>query len=223
MDKFFLFFAFFLLSSLSAFSQYTGLYDYAEQVKHLQPELLSEVSSMCNCDCDSVNSVYHKNYTSRIQNDTVTIGHSAIVSLHFCDTVPCSDFYINHIYIRVYRIVVDTILLINVGDDFSNVFKKDLLQCSYLLVTPCTMFTCPDYHWKTDKIYTVGINPGFGFNDIMLYALYNNNVNFKVDKMQMALYGEYLYDEGLDEKMNSCYPPTKQQTKKTSTQNNLNR
>ena len=204
MEKKIFILTFFLLLGLSAFSQHIDLCDYPEPVKQLQPELLREVSSECNCDCDSLNRIHYKKYVGHIKNDTVTTGHSAIVSLHFLDTIPCSEFYINHIFIRVYRIDVDSILLIDVYDDFSIMFKEDLLQCSYLIVLPCTEFNCPDFHWKTDRIYTVGINPGFGINDMILYDLYNNGIHFIVDNRKNALYCQYLDDERVKEMMIDC-------------------
>ena len=156
------------------------------------------------CDCDSLHTIYYERYIKRIHNDTVFVPYSAVVVVHFLGTVPCSTFYINQTLTRVYRIAVDSTLLINVAEDFTKTFSEDISNCSYLLVHPCTRYTCPDFTWKLDKSYTAGVGVGHGFQDMVLFALYNASSLFLIDEKAPTLECEYHEHKELEKILQDC-------------------
>lgn len=74
---------------------------------------------------------------------------------------------------NIYSITVDTVLCINVCEEFEKEFSKQyLLSCKYLTVClDSSKYTQPKVDWYPNTKYTIGISIGFGIGDLDFYKV----------------------------------------------------
>lgn len=140
-------------------------------------------------------------------SDTTIICTSAIVSIHISDTIP----FVSHPSIidsnqvsdccryQVYKMVVDSVIMINVAPDFQDVFTENYLKsCEFLVVfLNYAGIYEPRTIWDSRCSYWISADVGMGKNDLFLYSVIDV-ANYSPDDQcfKTCSFFEYSGEEG---------------------------
>ena len=200
----------FIAYCLSGFSQVENcnkMYHFPEAIKkNIIDQSYDYVMDSCY-SCDSLNTIYYlKYYSPNIVGDTILLDYSAAIRFHFIDTTPCAIHYIDYTqtYAYIYKIEIDSLLLVNVAESFMPDFVKYVPSCKFLLVNPCTRFTGPNFCWQYGKYYTAGVGVGCGYGDLNLYALYSDSAIIVKNKWCRTMEMQFSNYKELGESIIEC-------------------
>lgn len=90
---------------------------------------------------------------------------------------------------NIYSMTVDTVLFINVRDDFKGVFSEQyLLNCKLLLVCLDSLqYYQPKTDWNVKNRYIIEVGVGFGISDLEYYGIINTNVQLSPDPFNIKI------------------------------------